>query len=121
MSALAGIKPNPEWQGEDLTKNFKEKSHLIFECFHRGNWLFLDKPLYIGVRTKTHKLIWREWIDNEDFSATAQMELYDLEDDPKEEKNIYAKNNRLVKELETIVYKRLMEIPEYVEARGLDI
>ena len=48
------------------------------------------------------------------------MELYDLEDDPKEE-NIYANNNRLVKELETIVYKRLMEIPEYVEARGLDI
>ena len=120
MSALAGIKPNPAWQGEDLTKNFKEKSHLIFECFHRGNCLFLDKPLYIGVRTKTHKLIWREWIDNEDFSATAQMELYDLEDDPKEEKNIYANNNRLVKELETIVYKRLMEIPEYVEARGLN-
>ncbi len=119
LSTLAGVAPNPAWQGDDLTKKFKEKKHLIFECFHRGNCLFLDKPLYIGVRTKTHKFIWREWIDTEDLSATAQIELYDLENDPEEEKNIYERSDKLGKELEEIVFERLMEIPEYVEARGL--
>ena len=83
MMDAAGIESHPEMQGRsflDLSKgtipsDWRESMYYRYYYSH-----FETEPHY-GIRTHTHKLIY--------FNRIDQWELYDLEKDPMEMKNVY--------------------------------
>lgn len=116
--AIADIEIPTSYIGDDLTSHSDRKEHIQMEVFHRGNCLFEKKPIYMGVRSKTHKYIWKEWQDLEDLTSTGNVQLYDLKIDPKERNNISLSERKITAELHDIVAKRLAEIPEYCQNRS---
>ena len=79
---IADIEIPTSYIGNDLTSDSGHKNYIQMEVFHRGNCLFEKKPLYMAVRSKTHKYIWKEWQDLEDLTSTGNIQLYDLKIDP---------------------------------------
>ena len=116
--AMSGIEIPSSYIGDDLTSNGGGKNYIQMETFHRGNCLFEKKPLYMAVRSKTHKYIWKEWKDLEDLKTIDNIELYDLRFDPEERNNIYKSDREIGDELHDIVAKRLAKIPEYCQNRS---
>ena len=113
LSALAGLPPNPAWEGCPVTdKSIGTRDHVIVECFYGGNCLFHDRPIYIGVRTRTHKYFWKEYRDPKDWQSRDGDELYDLVADPAEQDNIYRPDHPALPQLQQFVANRLAEIPE---------
>ena len=115
--ALADIDIPASYIGDDLTSSRDGKEYIQMEAFHRGNCLFEKKPIYMGVRSKTHKYIWKEWKDLEDLSTTGNIELFDLNCDQHETKDISRDCPEVVSELHDVVASRLAEIPEYCASR----
>lgn len=115
--AVADIEIPSSYVGDDLTSHTAGKDHIQMEAFHRGNCLFEKKPLYMGVRSKRHKYIWKEWQDPEDPTTTGNVELYDLQRDQQETNNIVADHPDVVSELHDVVARRLAEISEYCASR----
>ena len=116
---LAGV-PIPEsYEGKPVLKIKEvERGHIMMESFYRGNCLFPHRPLYMGIRTKKYKYIWREWIDPLDKISLERVELYDLEIDRKEKHNIYNGNSSIVKYFNKLIVNRLKEIPEIDSSRA---
>ena len=117
---IADIEIPTSYVGDDLTSHSGNKDYIQMEVFHRGNCLFEKKPVYMGVRSKTHKYIWKEWQDHEDPSTTGNIELFDLNCDQHETKNIFRGYPEVVSELHDVVASRLAEIPEYCASRTPD-
>jgi arylsulfatase A-like enzyme len=120
---ICGIDIPKTYQGVDLSKpsNQKGKKFIQMEAFHRGNCSFKHKPVYMGIRTETHKYIWREWKDPEDVSSdSSNVELYDLEKDSSELINISEENSDIVDTMQEIVASRLSELTEYCKNRDKD-
>jgi arylsulfatase A-like enzyme len=116
---FAGL-PIPEtWEGKPITQvSDREREYILMECFCRGNCLFSHRPVYMGVRTKRYKFIWKEWIDPSDKSSKEKVELYDLGKDKKEQKNIYSAGHPVAKQFYEIIADRMRDIPEIVASRG---
>jgi N-acetylglucosamine-6-sulfatase len=107
MIELAGGRPGPHIQGRSLVSLFKKqkspwrKSFLI-EYYNEAAWPWIVGMTYKAVRTDRHKLI--HWVHKEGVD-----ELYDLERDPYEMKNVIgsrayaAVRNRLTSELRRLV------------------
>ncbi|MBW2333496.1 MAG: sulfatase-like hydrolase/transferase [Deltaproteobacteria bacterium] len=117
---IAGL-PIPEtYEGKPVTKiGEDEREYIIFESFYRGNCLFSHRPLYMGIRTKRYKYIWREWIDPLDKVSKDRVELYDLEIDKDEKTNIYSSDSPMVEYFNMIIANRLKEIPEISSNRAM--
>ena len=115
--ALAGIEIPRSYIGDDLSSSQNGKQYIQMEAFHRGNCLFEKKPIYMGVRSKTHKYIWKEWQDPEDMTTTGNVELFDLERDQHETNNIFRGYPDVVSKMHDVVASRLAEIPEYCASR----
>ncbi len=118
---IADIECPSTYIGDDLSSFTKGKKFIQMEAFHRGNCLFEKKPLYMAVRSKTHKYIWREWIDEEDKNTNEEIELYDLIYDKNELKNIAKENKDIVLKLHNVIAQRLAEIPEYCASRNIEL
>lgn len=113
MAALTGIDPDPSWEGKPVTDpSVNDRDFQIVECFHGGNCLYTHRPLYIGVRTKTHKFFWKEYKDPTDKFSLDGHELYDLTSDPEETNNIYYEQHPAVLECLPIIASRMADIPE---------
>jgi N-acetylglucosamine-6-sulfatase len=107
MIELAGGRPGPHIQGRSLVSLFKKrkspwrKSFLI-EYYNEAAWPWIVGMTYKAVRTDRHKLI--HWVHKEGVD-----ELYDLERDPYEMKNVIgsrayaAVRNRPTSELRRLV------------------
>ena len=118
LSALAGISPDPAWEGRAVTDtSIAARDHVIVECFYGGNCLFGDRPIYVGVRTRTHKYFWKEYRDPKDWQSRDGDELYDIVADPDEQNNLYRPDHPLLPELQQFVANRLAEIPEVSHER----
>jgi arylsulfatase A-like enzyme len=88
--SLVGINAPDSFKGYPVfSEDVKEREYVISEHTHRGPCDLQRKPLYISIRTKEYKLIWKEYIYNKDIS-NQQFELYDLIQDPFETNNIYS-------------------------------
>jgi N-acetylglucosamine-6-sulfatase len=88
MIQLAGGKPGPHIQGMSLLpllKSMKRKwrESFLVEYFNESAWPWIVGMSYKAVRTDTAKLI--HWVHKEGVD-----ELYDLERDPYEMKNVIA-------------------------------
>jgi arylsulfatase A-like enzyme len=118
LTALAGIDAAPGWQGSNVTsETVMARNHIVTETFCRGNCLFEHRPLYMGVRTKTHKYLWQEAVDPHHKHGRPGLELYDLAIDPHEQNNLYHTGHPLVPVFNNWIADRLDEVPEINKAR----
>ncbi len=115
---LAGMDPAPGWQGRSVTSpEINRREFQITECFHGGNCLFESRPLYIGVRNKTHNYFWKEYRDPGDKYSQPGNELYDLRNDPAESENLFRPGHPVVEGFNKVIAKRLAELPEISDER----
>lgn len=118
LASLAGINAAADWVGTEVGSNdVQARDHIVIETFCRGNCLFEHRPLYMGVRTKTHKYLWQEAVDPHHKRGRPGPELYDLTADPHEQNNLYRPDHPLVPTFNSWIADRLDEIPEVSEAR----
>lgn len=113
LCALAGVEPAPGWEGAPVTSDaVAARSHIVLESFCRGDCLFDHRPLYMGVRTRTHKYLWKEYVDPHHRAGTPGPELYDLSVDREERHNIYRPGHPLAAGFNSLIADRLARIPE---------
>ncbi|MHC4253900.1 MAG: sulfatase family protein [Planctomycetota bacterium] len=95
---LAGVDV-PAWmQGKSFRANLRGETPGDWQrSLYYRYWMHMahhDVPAHYGVRTKTHKLVFYYGLDlgasgAHDEASTPGLELYDLEKDPFELKNVY--------------------------------
>ena len=113
LAALAGIAPANGWEGAAVTDSaVGERDHVMMETFFGGNCVFDQRALYMGVRTRSHKYMWKEFRDPADTYSDDGHELYDLDSDPDERTNIYRPDHPVVTAYDPVIARRLSEIPE---------
>jgi len=118
LCALAGVEPAPGWEGAPVTSDeVAARRHIVLETFCRGDCLFDHRPLYMGVRTKTHKYLWKEYVDPHHRAGSPGPELYDLGTDPGERHNIWRPGHPLAAGFDLLIAERLAQIPEISSAR----
>jgi arylsulfatase A-like enzyme len=119
LLGFAGIDPAPKWQGHDINdSDSKDQTHVVMETFFGGNCMFDHRPLYFGVRSDTHKYLWKEYRDPRDVLTPETPELYDLSQDPEEKRNLYSPNHPVVKECNQIIADRMQDISEISPERA---
>ena len=118
IAGLAGVDPAPGWEGRPVTSDdAARRDHVLLETFCRGDCIFEHRPLYMSVRTRRHKYIWKEYRDPFDTFSPDGHELYDLDADPGERNNLYRPDHPVVADLNPVIVARLREIPEISPAR----
>ena len=118
LAALAGISTPSDWAGASvISETAENRDHIVLETFCRGNCLFDHRPLYMGVRTKQHKYLWCEGVDPHHKHGTPEPELYDLDDDPQEQHNIYHPDHPLIAKFNGFISQRMREVPELSQTR----
>ncbi|MFT5526481.1 MAG: arylsulfatase A-like enzyme [Pirellulaceae bacterium] len=122
MLEFAGAKIPKSVQGrsfKSLLETGKEPTGWKQEAYYRY-WMHMahhDNPGHLGIRTKTHKLIYYYGCNYDGgYQTPAGWELYDLVNDPQEAQNIYSEpeNAELVARLK----KRLADTRERVGDDG---
>jgi len=110
---LLGLTPAPDWEGDVVTsREVTERGSILLETFCRGNCTFEHRPVYLGVRSKTHKYIWKEYRDPSDKISPDGHQLYDLIEDPEEMNNLYRPDHPVAMGFDEVIAERLAEIPE---------
>jgi len=110
---LLGLSPAPDWEGEPIiSSDAAERDFILLETFCRGNCTFEHRPVYLGIRSKTHKYIWKEYRDPSDKISPDGHQLYDLVSDPEEQNNLYRPDHPVAAGFDEIIAERLAEIPE---------
>lgn len=100
---ILGISDNNTFQGTSLIpiiKGERKSSGVISETFGKGR-------RRISYRTKKWKYILNE--------GNGQTELYDLETDPNEKKNLYEKESRRAKEFELKIIEHISKQEKIIE------
>mgnify|MGYP000565986525 CR=1 FL=1 len=115
---LVGLDIPRTYVGQSLNSIINEKLYIQMEVFHRGSCLYKNKPVYMSVRTKEYKYIWKEWIDIEDESGEAEVLLFNLIKDKGELNNIAESNQNVVIKMQDIIAQRLSGIDDYVKNRS---
>lgn len=118
LGELAGIGSAAGWEGAGVASSTAAaRNHVLMETFFGGSCAFEHRPVYLGVRTHTHKYIFREWRDPRDPYGFESAELYDLRSDPGEQHNLYQPNLPLVHKFNAIARRRLAELPRIPKER----
>ena len=113
IAHLSSIPPVDEWVGEVVSSpQAADRDHVLVETFHGGNCLFDHRPIYMALRTSQWKYLWKEFIDPTDHFSPSECELYELDKDPLEQKNVFRQNHPVIKKLNPLIIDRLREIPE---------
>lgn len=113
IADMAGLEPDASWEGVPVTvPSVGRRDHVLLETFHGGNCLFDRRPLYFAVRTKRWKYLWKEYRDATDNFSPEGLELYDIVDDPMEQRNLYRADHPEVPGFNRIIAGRMAEIPE---------
>ena len=86
---LMGFSPAPAFKGFRVySEELLEREYVILEHAGRGPCDLKHKPIQICVRTGRYKYIWREYTHENDRESSVKHELYDLEEDPREARNV---------------------------------
>ena len=118
LANLAGIDLDPGWDGTAISGTGPVgRDHVIMETFFGGTCLFDRRPLYFGIRTQTHKYMWKEYRDPRDTFSPEGPELFDLESDSMEQNNIYRPDHPLVPKFNGLIANRMAELPEIPRQR----
>ena len=118
IATFAGLAPDPKWEGDSVdSSSVAGRPHIVMESFFGSPCDFSDRPLYMGVRTRRHKYLWRERRDPHDRISPEGPELFDLIEDPGETHNLYSHDHPLVGGFNRAIVDRLAEIPEIAPGR----
>ncbi len=118
LAAYAGIDAAPDWVGSAVTDPaVGERDHVLMESFCRGNCIFEHRPLYMAVRDRRYKYMWREYVDWPHKKGRPEPMLFDLDNDPGETENIHDPAHPAVRNAERIIAERLCEVPEITDER----
>ena len=118
VAALAGVEMPTGWAGIPVTDpSVMERDHTLLETFYGGNCLFDRRPLYFAVRSRHHKYIWKESRDPDDAFSPDGHELYDVVNDPLEQRNLYRPDDPLIPGFNRLIAARMSEIPEIAPDR----
>lgn len=120
---FAGVEKTPDYmQGgsfKQVCETGTEPDGWKQEAYYRY-WMHMahhDNPGHVGIRTKTHKLIYYYGCNYEgEYRTPPGWELYDLEKDPQELNNFY--HNPASAELVTDLKNRLAELRKRVGDDG---
>nr|WP_146391941.1 sulfatase [Allorhodopirellula solitaria] len=122
MLDFAGANVPDTVQGKSfrsLLETGEEPADWKQEAYYRY-WMHMahhDNPAHLGIRTKTHKLIYYYGCNYDGgYQTPPGWELYDLENDPKETRNVIddPENETLVQDLK----QRLVELRKRVDDHG---
>lgn len=118
LAEAAGIAPAPGWEGAPVASAaVAARPHVVMETFYGGNCLFAHRPIYLGVRSRRHKLMWHEWRDPADHFSPEGPALYDIVADPTERTNLYREGHPDAAPLLAAAARRFAEFPEIDAAR----
>ncbi|MBF0385325.1 MAG: sulfatase-like hydrolase/transferase [Candidatus Omnitrophica bacterium] len=119
---LLGIEKPATFKGKSIFKNEKGYDYVILEHTHRGPVDLENKPIYIAIRSKTHKYIWKEFIYEGDENSVDIEEFYDFETDKEESKNLInePKYQSIISKMRVLAKNRFQEIRETVKLRQKD-
>lgn len=109
---LAGIDDIPEFKGSPVySTEAKGREYVLLENLGTGPCDLERKPINICVRNKRYKYIWQE-TKNSNMKQSELNKLYDLEEDPFEEKDLigHTKYKTIVYHLENIAIDRCRAI-----------
>ncbi|MEX0694488.1 MAG: sulfatase-like hydrolase/transferase [Rhodospirillales bacterium] len=113
IAAMLGVSPAADWVGapvwDDAVKSRKE---VVVESFFGGNCVFDTRPLYMSARDQSWNFMWKEFRDHEDHLSPEGHQLYDLDNDPLEQNNLYARDHPELPRLSKAIIRRLREIDE---------
>ena len=113
IADMAGLEPDSAWEGVPITDpSVDRRDHVLLETFHGGSCLFDRRPPYFAVRTRRWKYLWKEYRDPTDRFSPEGLELYDIVDDPMEQRNLYRADHLAVPGFNRIIARRMAEIPE---------
>jgi N-acetylglucosamine-6-sulfatase len=122
MLDFAGAKIPPSVQGrsfKSLLETGRERDDWKQEAYYRY-WMHMahhDNPGHMGIRTKTHKLIYYYGCNYDGgYQTPAGWELYDLVHDPHETRNLY--HDPVHAKLATNLKARLAETRKRVSDDG---
>ena len=120
LAELCGLPPAAGWEGVPVTSAAAARREtVVMETFYGGNCVFAHRPIYLGVRSKRHKFLWKEYRDPRDGFSPDEPELFDLEIDPEERTNIYRPNHPALPPLIAAAAERLADMPEISDERVL--
>jgi len=91
----AGSSAPSSLQGQSMRRNFKRETPADWrESMYYRYWMHTNRPGHYGIRTKRYKLIYFYGLPlgmkgASDERTKVGWELYDLEKDPKEMKNVF--------------------------------
>jgi len=122
MLEMAGIQVPSSMQGQSFKEHLEtgKEPHDWKQAAYYRYWMHMahhDNPAHLGIRTKTHKLIYFYGCNYDGgYQTPPGWELYDLVNDPFETQNLYdePKYAELVKELK----KQLSQTRERVGDDG---
>ena len=118
---VTGIELSPDWEGAVLSDPaYRPPGEVLMESFYAGNCLFDHRPLYFGVRSEDYLYIWREYIDPTDKINSKKRELFDLRADPGQQNDIYRPDHPVIERFDSVIARRMAEIPEIAERRIVD-
>lgn len=113
LCGLAGLDPAVGWEGQPVISDAAAaRQHMVMETVYGGNCLFEHRPVYLGVRSRHHKLLWQEYRDPADGFSPNGPALYDIGADPGEHSNIYRPGHPDAVPLLAAARDRLAAIPE---------
>lgn len=130
---VAGEKTPDVMQGRSFLKNLTDETPKDWrKSMYYRYWMHCSRPAHYGVRTKKHKLIFFYGLPLDARGAQKPpskpgWELYDLEKDPRELKNVYGDRAYagVVKELKVELLRLKKELgdtddkyPELMKLRG---
>tara|TARA_R110002096_G_scaffold23303_18_gene74290 strand:+ start:113 stop:1783 length:1671 start_codon:yes stop_codon:yes gene_type:complete len=124
MLDFAGAKTPDYMQGrsfKEVCETGSEPSDWKQEAYYRY-WMHMahhDNPGHVGIRTKDHKLIFYYACNYEgEYSTPPAWELYDLKEDPFENKNVY--DDDAYAEVVTDLKARLIKLRKRIGDTGED-
>ena len=118
IADFADVPPDPGWEGAPVTApSVAARRHVVLEALHGGSCLFAHRPIYMAVRTKRWKYLWKEYRDPTDHFSADGHELYDIAADPLEQDNLYRPDHPTLPGFNALIAGRLSEIPEISAAR----
>lgn len=122
---LAGVTELPaDFQGRSFVANLEGNTPDNWpQATYYRYWMHMahhDNPAHYGVRTKTHKLIFfyglpLDAAGAESTPTPAHWELYDLEQDPQEMKNVY--DEPIYQDVVAALKKELLSLKEHIGDR----
>ena len=118
ITALTNTDAHSTWEGDSVLANdVKKRDHILMETFFGSPCDYENRPLYFAVRDDAFHFMWKERRDPTDHLSPDSHQLFDIENDPNQQHNIYDPKHPAVIKGQRLIAERMTEIPEVSDER----